>query len=310
MSTQKEDSNTDATSAPSGFSRRAFKPFITPNHGRAASPPPQVSRRKTAPGFATLASFQSSDPELQLYRSFSTLSSRNLAYLQAELTALETEIAAMDDQERSEAQAREEGWMERLRPARCWEVSERKAGEGSAREAERMRLMGKLRSLMGEYQDALLRQNKLLALEPPMGRAWKVMRDWWELHRPLIGHSYGLFDNEHEHDMVALWTPPDQDRLTSLLQNNLGYYLQSKRHEGQGWEGVTYFQEPTIRHIVSVLSVVISALLLVGAIVALYFTHNQRAKLGLIAVFTMLFAASIGLLTNARKAEVYAATAA
>lgn len=71
-----------------------------------------------------------------------------------------------------------------------------------------------------------------------------------------------------------------------------------------------YFPERTITHLVAVVSVLLSAVLLMGAIVALYFIQHGGVKLGVIAIFTTLFAGSVGLLTNARKAEVYAATAA
>jgi hypothetical protein len=54
----------------------------------------------------------------------------------------------------------------------------------------------------------------------------------------------------------------------------------------------------------------LAALLLIGAIVVLYNIKTDDLKLGLIALFTIIFAASVGLLTNARRAEVFGATAA
>jgi hypothetical protein len=42
----------------------------------------------------------------------------------------------------------------------------------------------------------------------------------------------------------------------------------------------------------------------------LYNIKTDDLKLGLIALFTIIFAASVGLLTNARRAEVFGATAA
>jgi len=58
------------------------------------------------------------------------------------------------------------------------------------------------------------------------------------------------------------------------------------------------------------MSVLIAAVLLIGAIVSLYFTHSPGWRLALTALFTMAFAAGVGLLTNARRAELFAATAA
>lgn len=50
--------------------------------------------------------------------------------------------------------------------------------------------------------------------------------------------------------------------------------------------------------------------MLVGAIVNLYFVQNNATKLGLIGMYTALFAGSVGILTNARRAELFASTAA
>ena len=49
---------------------------------------------------------------------------------------------------------------------------------------------------------------------------------------------------------------------------------------------------------------------LVIAVVALYNVTSPNTKLGLLALLTVLFAASVGILTNARRAEVFGTTAA
>lgn len=51
-------------------------------------------------------------------------------------------------------------------------------------------------------------------------------------------------------------------------------------------------------------------MLLVGAILVLYKVNNNDLRLGLIALFTVIFAGSVGLLTNGSMAEVFGATAA
>jgi uncharacterized membrane protein YqjE len=62
--------------------------------------------------------------------------------------------------------------------------------------------------------------------------------------------------------------------------------------------------------VVAVISVITSAALLVGVIVSLYIVHEPKSRLAMIAGFTALFAISVALMTNARRAEVFAATAA
>ena len=267
---------------------------------------------KTAPGFATLSALQSSDSDIQIFRRFSQLSTRNLAYLQAEMVALEVEIDAMDVEDRKIAFEKPRDWIEHDLSARSWEVMERKAREGSERDFERMTLVKKLRALTAEYQDALIRQSRMLDLEKPAARSRTAFTEWFTANRPLVGHSFLLLDSAAaEDDLVALRTSPDQDRLTSFLEDYAGFFFRSsKESHNQDWKGITYFPERAIHVIVSILSVFITAALLIGAIVALYFAEAQGLKLGLIALFTTVFAAGVGLLTNARKAELYAATAA
>ena len=53
-----------------------------------------------------------------------------------------------------------------------------------------------------------------------------------------------------------------------------------------------------------------AAILLIGAITSFYVIQTDRAKLGMIAVFTAAFALSMMGLTNARRAEIFAGTAA
>ena len=55
------------------------------------------------------------------------------------------------------------------------------------------------------------------------------------------------------------------------------------------------------------LSTSLAALLLIGAIVILYKVRDPDWRLGLIAMFTCLFAGSVGVLTNARRAVLFAA---
>jgi hypothetical protein len=44
--------------------------------------------------------------------------------------------------------------------------------------------------------------------------------------------------------------------------------------------------------------------------VGLYWVTSDAVKLGMVAAFTAAFALSVGLMTNAKRAEIFAATAA
>lgn len=60
----------------------------------------------------------------------------------------------------------------------------------------------------------------------------------------------------------------------------------------------------------AVINVILVAALLFGAICNLYYVTNEEKRLGLIAGYTATFAICVGLMTRARKVEVFASCAA
>ncbi len=75
-------------------------------------------------------------------------------------------------------------------------------------------------------------------------------------------------------------------------------------------ESIAIYSMRKVNRAVAIISMVIAAILLVVSIVVLYFVTNSDARLGLISAFTILFALSIHLLTNAQRGELFASAAA
>lgn len=75
-------------------------------------------------------------------------------------------------------------------------------------------------------------------------------------------------------------------------------------------DGTTLYKDAHNVWTVAILNLVLAAILLVGVVVSLYFVASPEAKLALVAVYTLIFIISVALCTNARNAEVFAATAA
>lgn len=59
-----------------------------------------------------------------------------------------------------------------------------------------------------------------------------------------------------------------------------------------------------------VISVLWSIALILGPIYFFYFVKEEAAVLGMLSAFVVLFGLSVGMLTNARRPEVFAAAAA
>lgn len=72
------------------------------------------------------------------------------------------------------------------------------------------------------------------------------------------------------------------------------------------------FPERRIQRASAVISTLLSAVLLIGAIICLLLVPDGRTgvRVGMIGLFTSLFAGVFGLLTNARRAEVFGSCAA
>jgi hypothetical protein len=108
-------------------------------------------------------------------------------------------------------------------------------------------------------------------------------------------------------DLVALRNAVEEDMLSKFLQDHWAF---QKRKTTDPIDRTTIYKNSHVVRTVATISMIIAAILLISAILSLHFVSNPRAKLGLVAMYTLLFALSVSLLTNARRAEVFAATAA
>ena len=116
-----------------------------------------------------------------------------------------------------------------------------------------------------------------------------------------------------QRDFVSLHTKETPDRITRTMGHVFDRYLRDKSRTPPplSWgEDLYYFQDGTISKIVPVIVVAIASSFLVEAMASFYNVSSIGAILGIVAAFTALFASILGLLTNAKRAEVLAATAA
>ena len=145
-----------------------------------------------------------------------------------------------------------------------------------------------------------------MKLQRPGNRVFGVFSNWFSKARPFVGYGRNLL--EEQNDFVALGMTEEQDRLTRIMQDLGGRCLPGLRHSDSS--EVKYYSERTVKKVIAGISIIMAALLLEGAIVALYLITDPRIRLGLIALFMVLFAGGIGLLSNAKRSEMFAATAA
>jgi hypothetical protein len=167
-------------------------------------------------------------------------------------------------------------------------------------------------------------------LTKPSGEVFEAFKRYFETEEDgkiLIGH-----DAKTVHlpdDLIALLPGPDEDRLSKLIGFVCGRCLQvnpivlsnqsssnsgqeRKRKRSQHHSDIYYYPSRRVQILSYTLSAIFCAILLVGAMACLG-AINQRSwqlRIGMVALFTFLFAAFVALLTKARRAEVFGATAA
>ncbi len=108
-------------------------------------------------------------------------------------------------------------------------------------------------------------------------------------------------------DLVAIGKPADEDPLSKLLRDHWPF---QKRNTVDPLDRTTVYKGQHVAWTVAAISMLCAVVLLVVAIVSLYVVNNPTAKLGMVAAYTVLFALSIALLTNARRTEIYGVAAA
>lgn len=161
----------------------------------------------------------------------------------------------------------------------------------------------------------MLRRRDFTSLAAPDHNSANAFKRWFRHRKPLWGSGSHLLDDED--DLCTIYSGGDADRLTSIIQRYFGYHVRSERPNKTpdswhlpGEKSIHYYPLSRITWIVAILSILISSMLLIGAIVVLYFVKEMSKRLGIVAAFTAAFAASLGLLTNARRAEIFGSTAA
>ncbi|KAK3334205.1 hypothetical protein B0T19DRAFT_420296 [Cercophora scortea] len=267
-------------------------------------------QRSYVDGYPSLAAFIASDRDgtAIIFKRFNRLAARNLLFLQSEIAELQAQLDAFDTQDSDISN------QETMQSLRNWNDYKARASTNPSR----MNLVRQIRETLRDYREALLFESTLASIPPPGRKVLKAFRLNFFHGRPgdngsfpiLGGNSSALYDDAD--DLVALHAGEHRDRMTVFVQDNFSYLFKDRHlNRGLGDSSVLeYASESKIASFISYLSVVLAAMLLFGAILVLYNTKSNNLKLGLIALFTTIFAASVGLLTNAKRSEVFGSTAA
>jgi len=289
------------------------------------------------------------DYEAYMFRRFSRLSARNLQHLESELALLQAQLDAADEEahdSRADILTRRacENWavFEERAGNRNFEVDHRKMklcrkiNRKLKQYCELTRCDENLAPGVVQYFNYLLRfikdetillQEKIASIGTPhkhqLGVAQRFFKSGLGINpegTPALG-GYDSERLENETDLLTLKPPHERDFLSRFLYNHPGWLKVSIssplistainiQRSTQLPGGLEHFDEGHIYWAVATISTALSVILLIGAIVTLRLVQDEDTRIGLIVAFTVLFGAALGLFTNARRAEVFGATAA
>jgi len=290
-------------------------------------------------GYNKLAGYIGTYPDLAVFRKFLILNARNLLILQAEIVNLDKDLRATVAEDRVAEDA--------TRALFEFSVYELKRAHESGHQGLQWKKTLELRRLLKEYSmwpkilcagvtaadlcsDEALRQFCWLCHLAPADKSdLDSLRDW--LRRPTGGNRFlrgperFTWDEDYENDLVSLtdrnrgkdmvsrWI---DRRLMPLYHNALGRKVHNPVSVVGPWapSGLVaplhYYPDTYVARAVNTLSTVLASLLPTMSAFALFFITDPLTRMGAIVALTFLFSTTLALLTEVRRAENFAASAA
>ena len=95
-----------------------------------------------------------------------------------------------------------------------------------------------------------------------------------------------------------------------MLKHSTNCYDQEDKIRNQNNNPFGYYSGDKIQTFVRVMSIVVSSVLPILSIIALYFINSQKVRLGCIVLFSAFCSIVLALVTDARNAEISGISAA
>ena len=307
-----------------------------------------VQEKHNSDGYPKLARLMSLNAETAIFRRFSELNMINLLRLQAELHDLEHQLQEIRDEDAQSGDPVRSSYTMDFRLMRDWkETGDSLQYDLLVSIGEKLQQysLTPLHTLSWRHlrtswffcsDTALSQALELSKAGAPNDRELDFLRNWFI--KPSMGNDFlndierSIWDKPNTPDLVTLFPRILQrDFLTSRLDGILldiydrvwGHRLKVWRLESgahnifdrrcqqqSSTPGFRKYNEARIATISNSVGAILSSLLPTVAILALYFVQQMLVRIGLTIVFTSVFSLALSLLTDAKKVEIFSATAA
>jgi hypothetical protein len=167
--------------------------------------------------------------------------------------------------------------------------------------------------------EAIYLQIRLRAAASPNENDLKFVGQWFEGETmgnlPLNGLDSEVWETSSASELVALKPRQADDPLAGFFLKRVfvwWHYCIGRRVQKPVDVEANYFEynDRRVLKVADCVGSIISSVFLTVSVVVLYFVTSMPARLGILVAFTVLFSLVMTLVTNARKAEVFAGTAA
>ncbi|KAK7977833.1 hypothetical protein PG996_003883 [Apiospora saccharicola] len=266
-------------------------------------PPGLVLNERT--GYSMLADFISRSPENAIFRKFGLLNMINLLRLQAELVDLEQQLDDVWSLDRTASNEIEHNSHDaedrRLYGLDFWHMR-------TCKEERKDSIQLDLLEDIGKKLDEYTIEN---AVRPQ--RSDHKFLEQWLLNKNFLrgyeGNTWSTRDQNPD-DFITIAQPPD--KMTSMLSGKLLdlYDLVFGGRRETVDDHARAYSPRTVSRVGSAVVAALSSTLPTLAILVLYFVGDMVKRLGLVIIFTTLFAVALAVFTDAKKVEIFSATAA
>ncbi|KAL3475421.1 hypothetical protein BJX99DRAFT_247496 [Aspergillus californicus] len=267
-------------------------------------------------GYQKLATLMTSDKGLSIFRSFKSLNTMNLLYLQAQIVIKEKELGEIMQEDRNSGVFPRRDFATSVMYLSGGKVAP-VIGGGNA-PWEQWAKWEEIRGLLEKYNTALEQQAQLLRLKPPHGRDLETFRSWLSRNafcsiavefRQWFGEQ-----GENEKDLITLSGRYENvDLLTRwVFRVAIPFYheIAGDKMAGDLENGTVYYDDESIIRVTRLICTITSAVIPVSSMLVLFFVDNMVLRLIIIFFYNIGFSIILGFLAKARRAEVFAASTA
>jgi hypothetical protein len=162
-----------------------------------------------------------------------------------------------------------------------------------------------------------MQQTFMTSIPPPSSTDIVFLQEWLcragQGNCALIGRDSQLWQTTPASELIPLQVRNAEDPLSSwMIERFITWYHHrfGHLHKSDPENQYTEYEDDKLLRIANILGTFIASLVPLLSIIVLYFIPNLLARLGLVVLFTAMFAFLLILMTKAKMVEIFTATSA